>query len=225
MRDHLKKNRYVKQICRGEYFGEISILTESLRTATVKSSNYCTLACLKQRIFFELCNNFPEIIMKMKLRSMEYKDPWKKFKLMVLQQIDYFNTVNHNNEFFDEIQYYLNEEYVEAGTEIVSSGEHCSSLIFLVQGQIELVIYDENGNESTLELLNQGDVIGQYSVLFDEEIMFSVFAKTNVRILTLSQEFFRSNLELIDGLEEAILEAEDIVDVFGIPICDYRVYQ
>ena len=54
--------------------------------------------------------------------------------------------------------------------------------------------------------------------------MFSVFAKTNIRILSLSQEFFRNNLELIDGIEEAILEAEDIVEDFGIPVCDYRVY-
>ena len=55
----MRANRYVNSLNQGEYFGEISILYETPRTATVKSSNYCTLASLSKRTFFDLCNNFP----------------------------------------------------------------------------------------------------------------------------------------------------------------------
>ena len=77
----------------GEYFGEISILTKSLRTATVKSSNYCTMASLNKRIFYELCGIFPEILIRMKQKALQYKDSWKRFKLLLLRQISYFK--NH----------------------------------------------------------------------------------------------------------------------------------
>ena len=49
---------------------------------------------------------------------------------------------------------------------------------------------DEEGDIHMLEELGQGDIIGQYSVLYDTELMFSVIAKTSVRILTLDQDFF-----------------------------------
>ena len=35
--NHLRQNSYVRQLQQGEYFGEVSILNSTLRTATVKS--------------------------------------------------------------------------------------------------------------------------------------------------------------------------------------------
>jgi len=61
-------------------------------------------------------------------------------------------------------------------------------------------------------------------VLFDEESNFTVKALSNVRILTLTQEFFIQNKETIEGIEEAIEYAEEIADEFGVPICDFKVF-
>ena len=144
--------------------------------------------------------------------------------MIALKQVDYFKELLDNTEFFEEVQYHMSEEYIEAGTEIISSGEIIKSIIFIVEGDISLTVFDSQGNEITLENLNQGDVIGQYSVLFNEEIMFSVKALTNARILTLSEEFFSKNKEYIDGIEDAIIEAEDFVDKYGIPICDFKPF-
>ena len=72
--------------------------------------------------------------------------------------------------------------------------------------------------------LQQGDSFGQYSVLFNEEFSFSVKSKTKVRLLKLSQDFFIDSKEAISGLDMAIEYAEDLVEEFGIPICDFKVY-
>jgi len=57
--DHMRQQQFVRQLNQGEHFGEVSILYDTPRTATVKSANYCTLASLSKKTFFDLCNSFP----------------------------------------------------------------------------------------------------------------------------------------------------------------------
>ena len=121
--DHLRRNRYVRQLKQGEYFGEVSILNATQRTATVKSQNYCTIAMLNRKTFFDLCNSFPEIILKMRERALKYNDPWKQFKKKVLQQVDYFKPFIDDPYFIEEIHYYLKEENIEKGSEIVGPSQ------------------------------------------------------------------------------------------------------
>jgi len=84
----------------------------------------------------------------------------------------------------------MQEEFFEKGTEVIGAGEPCNSMIFVVQGFLELKVFDRNGQDYILETLKQGDMIGQYSVLYNESLMFTAVAKSNVRLLTLDQSFF-----------------------------------
>jgi CRP-like cAMP-binding protein len=84
VRDYNKRNILVNNLSQGEYFGEISLLTDQCRTASVKSQNYCTLACINKETFSEVCKNFPEIMWKMKKKCNNYQDPWKKMKEKML---------------------------------------------------------------------------------------------------------------------------------------------
>ena len=59
--------------------------------------------------------------------------------------------------------------------------------------------------ETHLAFLKQGDIVGQYSALFDETVKFTARAVSKVRLLTLGQEFYDNT---IDGLPEAIERAE-----------------
>jgi len=64
--DHKNKQRFVRLLDQAEYFGELALINQSTRTATVKSQNYCTLACLNKTVIFDLLQNFPDILIKMK---------------------------------------------------------------------------------------------------------------------------------------------------------------
>ena len=68
-------------------------------------------------------------------------------------------------------------------------------------------------------------MIGQYSVLFNENFLYSVVAKNHVRLLSLDQQFFLDHQDDIEGLKETIVEAEAHVEKYGLPICDFRVLQ
>jgi len=160
IKDHRKKNLFVQQILKGDYFGEISVLQSTPRTATVKSSNYSTLISIEKPVFHNLCSSYPDLLLKIKHKTLSYKDPWKLLKISLLKEIDYFSECRHDDEFFDEIHYSLKEENFEKGISIINAGEKCSSIIFIVDGVLELVVYDEHGKEHVLETLRQGDHIG-----------------------------------------------------------------
>ena len=42
-----------------DYFGEVSLVYDSVRTATVTSKNYCTLGKLHLNVLYDVCLNFP----------------------------------------------------------------------------------------------------------------------------------------------------------------------
>ena len=93
---------------------------DEVRTATVRSTNYCTMATLDRQSFFELCTNFPEIFAKMKETGLKYddNDVWKSFKVLLLKQIDYMSPTSNvflDDAFYAEIQFYMKEECFPKG--------------------------------------------------------------------------------------------------------------
>jgi CRP-like cAMP-binding protein len=84
----------------------------------------------------------------------------------------------------------MEEHVYQGGSEIFTIGDKCTDLIFVVNGVIELELSNENGDTEMLAELIQGDLFGQYAVLFQEELTFSAIAKTMVRVLTLPAYFF-----------------------------------
>ena len=54
MKDHV-----VRMLKESDYFGEISMIHDAVRTATVTTKNYCTLGKLNIDAIFEICSNYP----------------------------------------------------------------------------------------------------------------------------------------------------------------------
>jgi len=45
----------------GDYFGEIALITNLKRTATVRAMDFCTLAYLGKAIFISTKDEYPEV--------------------------------------------------------------------------------------------------------------------------------------------------------------------
>ena len=74
----------------GDHFGEISMLYQCSRSATVMASHYCTCARLHRNDYQELLQQYQELNDLLKEHIRIYDDPLKIFLELSLNQIDYF---------------------------------------------------------------------------------------------------------------------------------------
>lgn len=79
----------------------------------------------------------------------------------------------------------------------------------MVNGIVDIVFKDVFKNSFVSDTLTQGDLIGQYSVLSSERVYFDVVAKSPVRVLSLSEQFFATMIDdnKIKGLEDSVNHA------------------
>jgi CRP-like cAMP-binding protein len=74
----------------GDYFGEISMIYESKRTAQVMSVKYSTLAKLTNQRYRELLTEVPEITKDLKEGIFKIQDRNKAFMMQSLSNVPYF---------------------------------------------------------------------------------------------------------------------------------------
>jgi CRP-like cAMP-binding protein len=73
----------------GDMFGEIALLHNCKRTATVMTRNYSTLAYIEEPTFKDMIQQFNEIPGKFKKRMKTYDDKLIEFLKKLLRNIDY----------------------------------------------------------------------------------------------------------------------------------------
>jgi len=75
-----------------------------------------------------------------------------------------------------------------------------------------------------IDTLQQGDIIGSYSVFQNDKLYFEAIAASTVRILSLDDQFFTHMVEddIIHGLCDSLDVARENVAEFGVPYIDYR---
>ena len=113
--DKYKESKYVKTLQIGSYFGEIGIIKNWRRTATVKSKNYTTWATLKQNSYYEFKNRYPDIIRKMSDGIYSYQDRWKKFVKGLLSNISFLSH-NISEVILEDLLYELVTDRIEVGS-------------------------------------------------------------------------------------------------------------
>ena len=74
----------------GDMFGEIALISNCKRTATIKCLNYCTCATLTGDQVRDIMRKYPEILGKFKARRLTYNDCWKTFLRNLILSVEYF---------------------------------------------------------------------------------------------------------------------------------------
>lgn len=195
----------------GQLFGEVSSIFNCHNSATVRSLNYSAFAYLKDKSFLGMEEISPDIIQKLRIQALEYDDPWIQFKVKILGQLYYFKRFVKEKGFLTSIQFYMEDQIYQNDQIILDMGEECKDIYFVVNGAVDLEVISATGDKEVLETLEQGDVIGQFSVFFFTKFVFKIVAKTTtVRILKLSNSFFQKygDAEQIPKLKDAMQIAE-----------------
>eukprot|EP00743_Colponemidia_sp_Colp-15_P010512 GILK01011583.1.p1 GENE.GILK01011583.1~~GILK01011583.1.p1 ORF type:complete len:765 (-),score=84.69 GILK01011583.1:143-2122(-) len=76
--DSSDENNMVRELVEGAYFGEVALLLNQTRTASVRAITYCTLAKLTKDAFDEISEQFPEYAKYMAQGLKQYEQPESK---------------------------------------------------------------------------------------------------------------------------------------------------
>ena len=71
----------VKMLKRGDHFGEISLIHDSHRTASITAQNYSILGKLTLKTVFHVLKNFPHFRKALVKETYLYRDPLRLFTL------------------------------------------------------------------------------------------------------------------------------------------------
>ncbi|CAG9331168.1 unnamed protein product [Blepharisma stoltei] len=144
---NLKKNS-VCFLSPGAQFGELGLIYNIHRTASVISYGYCTIAELSKKNFQSLVLSFPMLKNKMIRAAEVYDDPWKRFLLDSLSQAEYFEALPR--QVFREFPYRMEIMKLEKGGYLFKPGEIPKCIYLVALGELEISV---TINEKHLHLL------------------------------------------------------------------------
>lgn len=112
-----------------DYFGEISLIFDSVRTATVTCKNYCTLGRLSIKTLFEVCENQSFVRKALLKRVHLYNDQLSIFVMETLREVPYLACAKQKT--LSSIAKTMKQDYLEPGAVFCDSGEKqgCLSII------------------------------------------------------------------------------------------------
>lgn len=94
-----------KLLIEGDHFGEIGVIYDCKRTATVVSRNYNTMSRITSARFYDLSNEIPKYVEGLKRCVYEYDERFKRFMMRTISRIPYFNPQDMTPELFHIILY------------------------------------------------------------------------------------------------------------------------
>ncbi|CAI2366862.1 unnamed protein product [Moneuplotes crassus] len=226
IKDENQNARQIHTLVPGSYFGEVALLKECYRTATVKSKNYTTCASLDQKTFAKLIAGYPFLKTAMEKRIKEnYQDRWRKFVKMSLRNIDFLSN-GVSDEVIEEISYKMEMISLHANEHLFHSGYPCREIFIICNGELEIMISSKSiATGRYLETLSSGCNIGSYSCLVYEDYTITGIAQTDVSVIKLDFAILDIMRNKYDDLDRKMNEYEKFIDENGLPNCDFKLYR
>ena len=136
--DHKGNTQTMDHLLPGDIFGEIALLCDCTRTATVKTYIYSTVAKLTKTHFNTICSVYTWFQEKLKKLMKGYKDNLRVFSIKLIQSIDYMNDLSAIT--LEEISYHLEQEHFEQNKVIFRAGEPIDRIYFIVNGIVNISV-------------------------------------------------------------------------------------
>ncbi|CAH1406021.1 unnamed protein product [Nezara viridula] len=188
-----RENKYLSTLAPGKVFGELAILYNCKRTATIKAATDCKLWAIERQCF-------QTIMMRTGLiRQAEYTD--------FLKSVPIFK--NLPEETLIKISDVLEETYYNEGDYIIRQGARGDTFFIISKGQVKVTIKQPNSlEEKFIRTLRKGDFFGEKALQGDDLRTANIIADDpdGVSCLVIDRETFN---QLISGLDEVRTRYKD----------------
>ena len=132
------KSVTVKYLLKGSHFGEIGLVFDTPRTATVKAIDYATLAEMTKADFDIVAGSYPKLRSVMQKSALRYSDPHKEFQLSTLRRCPYFRQLP--GPVLTHLLYSLPLYTFDVNTCILQEGDIPQATYFLLTGEVDISI-------------------------------------------------------------------------------------
>jgi CRP-like cAMP-binding protein len=179
----------------GAFFGEIGIVTNQPRTATIEAIVPTRLLAIDRSVIWGLIREEPEVF-KVLLRFLR-----ERLIDRQIQTSPFFTAFVRAERSAVARQFRFLE--IRSGATLIEQGRPSDGLFVLLCGSLDVV---DSDSHKILTELHCGDLFGGVSLLAREPARASVVASEKVWVLLMPEEKFRRICEVNPGLEELISE-------------------
>ena len=167
-------NKVVRVLKIGESFGELALLHDAPRSASVIAVTDCLLWTLERKNFRKIIDHITKINYEENLRFID--------SIPILSHIEQYQKTILSSSLF--------KEEFEPKTIIVKKGELATCIYIIKSGEVECV--DDDGN--VVRVLKSGDNFGERSILVDTKRTMDVITKTKCICYSISISTLKSML-------------------------------
>lgn len=191
-----------------DHFGEIAMIYNCRRSATVTAFNYLTCAQITRQNYNELLQTYPVLNALIKKHVVEYDDPVKLFLEMSLNQIDFFKGLSR--EVKAEWIYNMTLKQYEAGHLLYQLDTDSEEMYVIQSGLVEICHeLDKPGQEEfVIERLYRGSVVNHNSFLMNDGIDTDAKCKTPVSVFIMTIETVKRLRQKHYALDVALTDKE-----------------
>jgi len=180
-----KDPTHLKDYHPGESFGELSLLYNAPRAASIQAKTECTLWALDRECF----NNI------VKDAAIKRRDRYESF----LKKVELLDTMDPYERM--QLADGLQSHKFKAGEYVVKQGDPGDKFFMVEEGNLVVLKVDKPG-EAPKEVYNykEGDYFGELALLKNIPRQASIQCKTDVRLVSLDKESFKMMLGPLDDI-------------------------
>jgi cAMP-dependent protein kinase regulator len=173
----------------GSLFGEMALVTEQARTASVQVVGEADLLEIERSAVQKLIAEVPALA--------ERLDRFARERLLknLLTTSPLFKPFDHQQQ-MELIKRFEGLDF-EPGTVVIREGDVGQGLFVILLGEVEVVRTDTSGRERKVARLGAGEIFGEMSLLGDRPTSATVRTVATATILFLGRDYFR---RLVDAL-------------------------
>jgi CRP-like cAMP-binding protein len=183
------------RLLEGALFGEMALLTEQPRTASVQVVGEADLLEVSRAAVAELVAAVPVLAQRL--------DHFARERLLknLLASSPLFKPFDHQQQ-MDLIRRFEGID-VAAGTVIIRENEVGQGLFVILLGEVEVLRTDDiEGRQGRVARLQAGDVFGEMALLHEGPTTATVRAVTPTTLLFLGRDYFRRLIDALPALRQ-----------------------
>ena len=187
----------VNQLKAGQYFGEMALMGNGIRTATVKAAadSEARVAALDQKAFNDLVADSRVLREELAGIIEQRRTAGAVEKFSALKQDDLLSRVEG-----------ARAQSYERGTEIIRQGALGSSFFIVQEGKVDVLVKDHQGNEVRVNTLKSGQHFGEMALLGNHRRNATIRVGKDgpARLIELSEAEFHQLIGSSDEIKQQV---------------------